>query len=249
MARKEITVSVDQVVNDFILTMGSDDYANNVSDVVIRNFALRGVREMGFDLMPSMKTAELSVNKTLGTVNFPKDFIALTRMAALGADGILYSFTKNENINLLPNRPAETIPDYKFSFESHVYRNYINQTVNGRLYGLGGGQGNGEYRLNFEEGRIELSINVGVEKVLIEYIADEALEDNPSVHKFAEEALRSYMYYKIIERKSNVPMAEKNRARQEYYNERRKANARLKSFGKEDALAVIRKNYRLSPKY
>ena len=57
------------------------------------------------------------------------------------------------------------------------------------------------------------------------------------------------MYYKIVERKSNVPGNEKARARQEYYNERRKANSRMKSFGKVDALAMIRKNFRQSPKY
>ena len=56
------------------------------------------------------------------------------------------------------------------------------------------------------------------------------------------------MYYKIIERKSNVPLSEKARARQEYYNERRKANARMKSFGKVDALNMLRRNFKQSPK-
>ena len=42
---------------------------------------------------------------------------------------------------------------------------------------------------------------------------------------------------------------EKGRARQDYYNERRKANARLKAFSKEDALQIIRKNFKQSPKY
>ena len=43
-------------------------------------------------------------------------------------------------------------------------------------------------------------------------------------------------------------MAEKSRARQEYYNEKRLANARLKSFTKEEALKTIRKNFKQSPK-
>ena len=66
---------------------------------------------------------------------------------------------------------------------------------------------------------------------------------------YAEEALMSYMYYKIIERKSSIPANEKARARTEYYNERRKANARMKSFTKEEALKTIRKNYKQSPKF
>jgi hypothetical protein len=243
------SVSVTQIINDFILTQGSDDYASNASDTTLRNIALRGIREMGFDLNKKIKTAQLTVDTALGKVDFPSDFVALTKLGVLGTDGILYSFVENPNLNLLPNEGPDTLSDYMVGFESYVYRNYISDSSQGRLYGLGGGQGSGEYRINFEEGRIEVALNTSVNKVLIEYVADEARATDPSVHVFAEEALRSYIYYRIIERKSNVPYNEKMRARQEYYNERRKANARMKSFGKNDALAMIRRNNKLSPKY
>jgi len=243
------TVSVNQIVNDFILTLSGDDYASNASDTTLRNFALRGIREMGFDMMKRIKTTELTIDATLGTVTLPTDFVALTKLGVLGSDGLLYTFVENKNLNLLKDQPTDTIPDYMQGFESYVYRNYISQTSSGRLYGLGGGQGAGEYRVNFEQNRIELSLNTGVSSVIIEYVGDEARATDPSVHVFAEEALRAYIYYRIIERKSNVPANEKARARQEYYNERRKANARLKSFGKDDALAMLRRNFKLSPKY
>ena len=89
----------------------------------------------------------------------------------------------------------------------------------------------------------------GVSEIVIEYVADEARSKNPEVHVYLEEALMSYMYYKIIERRSSVPANEKARARQEYYNERRKANSRMKSFTKEEALKTIRKNFKQSPKF
>lgn len=242
------TVSINQVVNDFILTLAGDDYASNATDAAIRNFALRGIREMGFDMGQRIKTAELTVDSSLSTVDLPVDFVALTKLGVLGSDGLVYSFVQNKNMNLLAANTQSGFPSYQEAFESYVYRDYISNTSNGRLYGLGGGKGLGEYRINFEENRIELSTNSAVSKVLIEYIGDEARAENPVVHVFAEEALRTYMYYKIIERKSNVPANEKARARQEYYNERRKANARMKSFGKQDALSMIRKNFRQSPK-
>ena len=84
--------------------------------------------------------------------------------------------------------------------------------------------------------------------MVIEYVADEARSTNPSVHLYAESALRAFIYYKLIERKSVVPANEKMRARAEYYNERRLANARLKAFSKEEALKTIRKNFQQSPK-
>ncbi len=130
-----------------------------------------------------------------------------------------------------------------------VFSNYIYQNNVGQIYGLGGGFYRGQYRLNYDQNRIELGVNTDIKEVVIEYIADEARSVNPTVHVEAEEALRSYIYYKLVERKSNVPMAEKNRARAEYYNERRKANARLQSFSKEEALKTIRKNFKQAPKY
>jgi len=243
------TVSINQVANDFILTLAGDDYASSVSDVVVRNFALRGMREIGFDMNQRIKTAELDVDSSLSVVDLPVDFVGLTKLGVLGSDGLVYSFVENKHMNLLKTNTQAGFPSYQEAFESYVYRDYISNTSNGRLYGLGGGKGLGEYRINFEQNRIELSTNSAVAKVLIEYVGDEARSENPVVHIFIEEALRAYMYYKIIERKSNVPANEKARARQEYYNERRKANARMKSFGKNDALAMIRRNNKLSPKY
>ena len=46
-------VKLEQVVNDFILSLDTDDYASSASDFAIRSFALRGVRELGFDISRS----------------------------------------------------------------------------------------------------------------------------------------------------------------------------------------------------
>ena len=134
-------------------------------------------------------------------------------------------------------------------FDSYIFRNYIYENSLGRLHGFGGGQQEGDYRINLDQNRIELEVNSGVTEVVLEYIADEARSTNPVVHVYAEEALRAYIYYKLCERKSTVPANEKARARAEYYNERRKAKARLSNFTKEEALRTIRKNYKQAPKY
>ena len=41
----------------------------------------------------------------------------------------------------------------------------------------------------------------------------------------------------------------REKARAEYYNERRKANSRLSNFTKEEALSTIRRNFMQAPKY
>jgi len=134
-------------------------------------------------------------------------------------------------------------------YDVSIFDNYLYQGGIGRLYGLGGGHVSGEYRINLDQNRIEIDTSSSFGEVVLEYVADEARSSNPIIHVYAEEALRSYMYYKLCERKSTVPMNEKQRARSEYYNERRKAKSRLSNFTKEEATRIIRKNFKLSPKY
>jgi hypothetical protein len=70
----------------------------------------------------------------------------------------------------------------------------------------------------------------------------------PRVHKFCEEALRSYIYYKYIQRKRGIPANEKQAAKRAYFNEKRLARARMMNFNKETAMQVSRKAFKQSPK-
>ena len=269
MARNRITV--DQIVNDFILTTDGDDFVAGVSNTVVRNFALRGVREMGFDMLKRVRSLKLNVEDN-STVTLPDDFVDYVKVGTVGADGLVYVFGENKNLNYSQKYSVDsagnpidsdndgvydrvdakdstsTLPGYKGT-DSYIFRNYLHESTEGRLYGAGGGQYGGEFRINYDQNRIELGTAAGIDTIVIEYIADEARSINPTIHIYAESALRAYVYYKLIERKSTVPANEKMRARQEYYNERRIANARLKSFTKEEALKTIRKNFTQGPKY
>lgn len=281
-------VKLSQIIKDFIITSDGDDYANNVSDFAIRNFALRGIREIGFDLGKKIKSIKRTINTTNDTVSLPDDFVDLLKVGIVGADGVIHVLNQNKHINYSREIQQDTAADGTISDTTDVidsaegplnitanqildrdpskssttgattssedqglylFENYLYQGGSGRLYGVGGGHAAGQYRLNLDEDRIEIKMSSSGSEVVLEYIADEARSTDPEVHVYAEEALRSYMYYKIVERKSSVPANEKARARSEYYNERRKANARLSNFTKEEALSTIRRNFKQAPKY
>ena len=281
MARN--TVPLNQIINDFIITLADDDYAGTASDTQIRTHALRGIREMGFDMSRKIRSLKLTVDTSNSTVELPDDYVDWSKVGVVGADGIVYVLGENKNINYSQayqdgfgekvtdsDEAADSDGDGVFDriddktatgggspgssddlsqgMNSHVFRNYAYGASNA-VYGVGGGHYYGQFRVNLDQNRIELGVGGGIGEVVIEYVADQGRSKNPSVHVYAEEALMAYMYYKIIERKASVPANEKARARQEYYNERRKANARIKSFTKEEALKTIRKNYRQSPKF
>lgn len=280
MARN--TTTLDQVISDFVLTSEGDDYIANASDVAMRSIALRGIREMGFDLSNEVRSLKLNITSSNNTVELPDDFVDIIKIGVIGDDGMVYVFSENKNINYsqsyadstgaavgvsssandansdgvfdrVDSKGATTgssvsSDSLSSAFDSYIFRNFVHGTSNGRLYGVGGGHKSGSYRMNLDQNRIELDTTSVYDQVVIEYIADQARSTNPTVHLYLEEALRCYMYYKLVERKSTVPQGEKARARSEYYNERRKANARMKSFSKEDALQVIRQNFKQSPK-
>tara|TARA_R100000773_G_scaffold19071_1_gene17206 strand:- start:11111 stop:12292 length:1182 start_codon:yes stop_codon:yes gene_type:complete len=90
-----------------------------------------------------------------------------------------------------------------------------------------------------------------VEKIVLtnqELLQLGVVGDGPKVHKFCEEALRCYIYYKYVQRKRGIPANEKQMAKRAYYNEKRLARARMMSFNKETAMAVSRKAFKQSPK-
>jgi len=275
-------VSLRQIIDNFVITMDSDDYISNVNDAAIRNIALRGIRELGFDVTSRIRSVKRNVGSN-NTVGLPDDYVDLTKLGIV-SDGIVYVLGENKNINMSqrvhqtgtdagdPNTqfnfgpldiPANSIRNRiddvtdtdgtsgsnDVDYDFYVFQNYLYQGGLGRLYGSGGGHLRGYYRVNLEQNRIELDTSSDVTEVVLEYVADEARQTYPVVHVYAEEALRCYMYYKLCERKSTVPQGEKARARQEYYNERRKAKARMSNFTKEEALKTIRQNFRQSPKH
>ena len=282
-----------QVIDDYLITMDGDDYASNASDAAIRNIALRGLREFGFDVTAKVKSIKRTVESN-NTVTLPDDYVDLVKLGVVDGEGILRVFNQNKNVNysrrILQDTSADTINDPPSviadtvlttdsdegpldldnnlilnreddkgatssstpdngDLDFYVFENYLFQGGLGRLYGAGGGYAPGEYRINLDQNRIEIGTDSETGDVLLEYISDEARSTNPVVHVYAEEALRCYIYYKLCERKSTIPSNEKLRARAEYYNERRKAKARLSNFTKEEALKTIRKNFRLAPKY
>ena len=97
MARN--TVPLKQIINDFIITMGEDDYAGNASDTQIRTHALRGIREMGFDMSKKIRSLVLTINSANNTVELPDDFVDWTKVGIVGSDGLVYVLGENKKKN------------------------------------------------------------------------------------------------------------------------------------------------------
>lgn len=105
---------------------------------------------------------------------------------------------------------------------------------------------NGKYNIDKSAGIIQFSSDVFGRRVVLEYISDglyTGCEGRPEpeikIHKFAERPLLDWIYWKLIERRRNVPMNEKMRARKEYYNSRRVAKRRMNTLRIPEILKVF----------
>ena len=91
-------------------------------------------------------------------------------------------------------------------------------------------------------------------QVAIEYISNGSNTTDinggaSSVHAFLEEALRAWIWWKVIQRKRDISPQEKEMARRDWFNEKRLAKSRMQSFTKEEALRVSRKGNKQAPKF
>ena len=92
-------VKLSDIIRDFIITLDGDDYASNASDSAIRNFALRGIREIGFDLGKKIKSLKREIQTSSNSIILPDDFVDLSKIGIVDPNGIIRVLGQNKNIN------------------------------------------------------------------------------------------------------------------------------------------------------
>lgn len=209
------------------------------------HIAQRGLKELTFDILGSVKIDLLEVSAAL-RVDLPSDFIDYVFIGLVADNGTLVPLGSKDNIPLVGT--GNTLS----SLASETIYNDENIIGMGGIYGNGGGQNSYGYysaKIDTANDQIVLTSIAAGKWVYLEYIGDGSETTGHSViHPYAEEALASYIYWKSIQRRRNSPQSEKQAARADYYNEKRLARARLKSFTMEEALQTIRKGFKQAPK-
>jgi len=97
-------VTLRQVMDDFMLGVDVDDYISSVNDAQLRNIALRGIREFGFDISKRIKSLKSNIESN-NTVKLPSDYVDLLKIGIVGGDGVVYVLNQNKNINYSTAQP------------------------------------------------------------------------------------------------------------------------------------------------
>lgn len=216
------------------------------------DIAISGMRELSQDVNPVKKVVEIDIQDN-NTIDLPNDYMDYT-FIGVDANGQLVSLGLNNGISKLTGvddcgDPTLNNVDTDGVAIPLATRN--GQTI-GKMYGMGGGSNEyGYFRVDLENSRIILDLYSGFPytTIVMEYICDPSLiDDKTEVHSYDVDALKAYMWYYDILTSRTRPMNEKMMAKDNWYNLKRMAKQKHKSFTLEEAAQSIRKSLKQSPK-
>lgn len=255
-------VPLEQVINDYLANIDEDDYTANIPRHKVLFNALRGLRELYFDVLQEIKAVELELGNTLN-VTLPPDFVNYVRISWVDAQGVLHPMTANRQHNMAVSYLQDNEYNIIFDATGCVMKGSGTRpdgtaTVNSdelKSYGFASGytpnvnlsnfHKNGSYRIDKVNGVIQFDSTAKGKSIVLEYISDGLYtacgetEADISVHKFAEQAIIDFIYYNLIKQRRSVPANEKMRARKEYYNSRRIAGRRINTIRKDELIQAM----------
>jgi len=258
--------SLSNIIDQFMIVyVGEDKLISKASRIDVAFHAQRGLAEMSFDTLKSVKGIEIVVPATLSMI-LPQDYVNYTKISWVDSSGIkhlLYPASKTSNPRSLIQ---DTDGDYVFNTsgaatensESTTWANYKSGTpaenqddyqddaywpMDGSRYGLDPqhAQANGSFYIDQVSGKIHFSSNISGKTVILDYISDSLGTDGEmQVHKFAEEAMYKWISHAILAGKSNIPEYQVNRLKKERFAAVRTAKLRLSSIKLEELTQILR---------
>lgn len=263
--------SIKDIINNFIISyVGEEKIISKVKRTDVAFHAQRGIQEFSFDILPSVKSAEIEIGPNLNFV-LPKDYVnyvKLTWVDQRGIERVIYPAIKTSNpYPILQDNNYEYLFDEqnqeiisaqssetKKLFESNGNGRQQNlDNINnsdilyannfGRRYGISPeqAQANGVFYIDQLQGIIFFDSSFVGKIVTLKYISDGLGSDEEmTVHKFAEEALYKYIAYAILSTRANTPEYLVSRFKREQSAAKRNAKIRLSNIKIEEITQVMR---------
>lgn len=258
-------VLLEDIINNYMMSGQEDDYTSNVSRFKVHYQAVRAFRELYFDVVKEIKAISLELSPQLNVV-LPPDYINYVRISWVDDQGMLHPLAENtetsiaatylqdSKYNLLFDSPTGRVLESKINpiikketdtnYPDNSYSFYRSSSFRPNK-DLSKTYLNGSYKIDTNNGYITFGSEVFGKSVVLEYLSDGSYfdadsEDVRRINKFAETAVYDWIYWKLIERRRNVPANEKARARREWFNSRRIAKRRINTIRAEELRQVFR---------
>ncbi len=229
-------VTLTHIVNSVLNQIDTDDkdFAR------LYQIGVSGIKELMVDAGLAVKTVKLTKEPN-NTFVLPRDYINWVKIGVLGSDNKIYTLTENKQISLYnSNSPDKIVASGSYiagNYDVHTnttdYHNFWIDGVNYNVFGVGSGISDiGYFNVDEENCVIVCGSEVTSEYAYLEYVTDPTRceTDDYEIHFHLQQALEDFIYWKAIQKKKDVPYVEKERARKEYYNQKKLGKARIRAF-------------------
>lgn len=263
-------ISLKDIVNNFIIAyVGEDKIISKIKRTDVAFHAQRGIQELNFDTLRSIKAQEIEVPPALYMV-LPQDYVnyvKLTWVDDAGVERIIYptsktsnplpivqdsnyEYTFDNNGEIIYAQDSETWKRFQKSendilsdFDNRDAKEHARHDFMGARYGLNPqyAQSNGVFYIDQIKGLIHFSSDIANRIVTLKYISDGLGSDEDMVvHKFAEEAIYKHIAHAILATRANTQEYLVMRFKKEARAAKRNAKLRLSNIKLEEISQTMR---------
>ena len=223
-------MTIDQVVSEYILENGEPE----AKRLRLTQIAISGLREFHLDLTGESKMVKIK-KSAIDTLPLPQDYLQYIRVGICDARGNLHNLGLNANLCTAPfyndcGQPITprtdlitnqllTLINFTTDYAANHFRN---GEMTGAFFGLGGGNNvNGYYKIDLERWQILLQ-GVSANEIILEYLPNlEQMEEQGrlqySIPEQCVDALKNWIYWKLIARNRSYTLGEKQMAERTWW--------------------------------
>ena len=235
MSQTRNYITIDSVINDYI-----DESEQSVHKYAkLYNIAVRGMEKLGLDFFYKIRTVKIPIDTTNYTAELPNDYISYTKIGVLNSVGEIIPLKFNNKMTYYadqqPDRLAltqdNTIATW-YQSDLPLWFNYWDGYGFQNIYGLPSGSPFvGSFNIDDANGVVLLNQYFYYSYLMIEYLSSGNPDEPFRIPIQFREALLSFLAWRDIAsmpstRKGNL--GDKRDRKQEFYNQRRIANAQFK---------------------
>jgi hypothetical protein len=235
MSQTRNYITIDSVINDYI-----DESEQSVHKYAkLYNIAVRGMEKLGLDFFYKIRTVKIPIDTTNFTAELPNDYISYTKIGVLNSVGEIIPLKFNNKMTYYadqqPDRLALTQDNTLatwYQSDLPLWFNYWDGYGFNNIYGLPSGSPFvGSFNIDDSNGVVLLNQYFYYSYLMIEYLSSGNPDEPFRIPIQFREALLSFLAWRDIAsmpstRKGNL--GDKRDRKQEFYNQRRIANAQFK---------------------
>jgi hypothetical protein len=235
MSQARNYITIDSVINDYI-----DESEQSVHKYAkLYNIAVRGMEKLGLDFFYKIRTVKIPIDTTNYTAQLPNDYISYTKIGVLNSVGEIIPLKFNNKMTYYadqqPDRLALTQDNTLatwYQSDLPLWFNYWDGYGFQNIYGLPSGSPFvGSFNIDDSNGVVLLNQYFFYSYLMIEYLSSGNPDEPFRIPIQFREALLSFLAWRDIAsmpstRKGNL--GDKRDRKQEFYNQRRIANAQFK---------------------